>query len=419
MELLTRATRLLEENTQHHELDGRSYRFSCPSAGHYPFQWLWDSCFHAFVWAKTDPKRAADELRSLLAWQRPDGFVPHVVFWRQDKLNPFSWHYLESEGTLGDWACCRPPRTSALSQPPVLATALEAVVDAAGQDGDTILHELLPPVARCYRYFARERDWHQLGLISSLCQFETGIDYSPAYDRAIGMRHPNPASLFLRSRFVQLKHKRSGYDTARVFAGRDHAIDPLMNAVYGQGLFALARLATRAGDQALAEWARAGGARVTQALLEHSYDERLGVFLVLYGNERRRQEVRSVQGLMPLILEDLPRDVTARLADQLEDPRHFGTDYPVPSVAVSEPTFRRNVKLWGVRFIWRGPCSMNTNWLLAGGLKQHEHAELAARVGSASRDMARRGGFSEFYDPLSGRALGVHRFGWATLAALL
>jgi hypothetical protein len=419
MELLTRATHLLEENTQHHERDGQSYRFSCPSAGHYPFQWLWDSCFHAFVWAKTDPERAADELRSLLLWQRADGFVPHVVFWRQDKLNPFSWHYLESEGTLGDWARRRPPQTSALSQPPVLAPALEAVVGAAGDQGDAILRELLPAVASCYRYFARERDPQGLGLIANLCQFESGIDYSPAYDRAIGMRHPNPASLFLRSRAIQLKHKRAGYDPKSVFAGGDYAIDPLMNAVYGQGLAALARLATRVDDHALSAWARAGAARVTEALLEHSYDERLGLFLVLYGQERRRQEVRSVQGLMPLILEDLPRDVVSRLCEQLEDPRHFGTTYPVPSVALSEPTFRRDVKLMGVRFIWRGPCSMNTNWLLAGGLEMHGHTDLAAGIGTASREMALRGGFSEFYDPIDGRALGIHRFGWATLAALI
>ncbi len=28
---------------------GRPFDFVCPSAGTYPFQWFWDSCFHTTV----------------------------------------------------------------------------------------------------------------------------------------------------------------------------------------------------------------------------------------------------------------------------------------------------------------------------------------------------------------------------------
>ena len=89
--LLDRAGALLRQNTRTASLDGRGFTFTVPSGGRYPFQWFWDSCFHAIVWARIDPARAADELRSLLAWQRDDGFVPHVIFWDQTLVPSFSW----------------------------------------------------------------------------------------------------------------------------------------------------------------------------------------------------------------------------------------------------------------------------------------------------------------------------------------
>ena len=77
-------------------LDGRRFRFTVPSVRDYPFQWFWDSCFHAIVWSRFDAERAADELRGLLAAQEPDGLIPHVVFWKGDLVSRLQWHHLES-----------------------------------------------------------------------------------------------------------------------------------------------------------------------------------------------------------------------------------------------------------------------------------------------------------------------------------
>ncbi len=41
--------------------------FCVPHATTYPWQWLWDSCFHAVVWAHLGDDRAAAELRSALS----------------------------------------------------------------------------------------------------------------------------------------------------------------------------------------------------------------------------------------------------------------------------------------------------------------------------------------------------------------
>jgi Mannosylglycerate hydrolase MGH1-like glycoside hydrolase domain len=378
----------------------------------YPFQWFWDSCFHAIVWSRFDPGRAADELRGLLAAQERDGLIPHVVFWNGDRVSRLQWHHLESR-TNGRVPFYRRPHTTAQVQPPVLAQAVERVVDAGA---DAFLAEALPAVERYYRYLAALRDPDADGLISIVSQFESGLDFSPIYDEVVGVGRPTPASLFFRTRFPELRNKLADWDVDAIFRRfRHHQEDVLVNAVYGQGLRALARLAARGGREATARWAARTADGVTAGLLERSWDERLGLFVNLSGPEERRSRVKTIHGLMPLILPDLPTSVADRLVAHLADPHTFGAPYPVPSVALDEPTFLRDHRLRGVRFIWRGPVSLNTNWFLVHSLRGHGYDEVATRIAERSRAAVERGGFNEFYDPLDGTPVGAERFGWATL----
>ena len=401
-QLLERAGALLTANTRTATLDGRRFTFSVPSGGRYRFQWFWDSCFHAIVWARIDPERAAEEMRSLLAWQRDDGFLPHVVFWDRSLVPRFSWQWLESRG----WGV---PRTTAMIQPPVLAQAVEAV-------GDPLAAEALPAVERYYRFLARERDPDGDGLISIIAQFESGLDFSPAYDPA----WPRPRVLGLTARVPEAVNKLAGYEPRRVFRlNRWHREDVLVNSVYADGLQALARLAATAGEGELARWAEAQAVRTLAALLERCYDERRGLFFNLDGPGERRGSVRTVISLMPLLLADLPAEIAARLLEHLTAPREFWAPFPVPSVALDEPAFSRDSRVDGSRRIWRGPCSLSTNWLLALGLRRHGHADLADDLAGRSRELVGRGGFNEFFDPLSGEPVGEPHFGWAALAAII
>ncbi|HEY1366074.1 MAG TPA: hypothetical protein VGF23_03135 [Gaiellaceae bacterium] len=398
---------MLEANTRFGSKDGRRFRFSVPSVDAYPFQWFWDSCFHAIVWSRFDRERAADELRGLLAWQRADGFVPHVVFWATDRISVRQvWHHLESRGI----PFLRRPRTTQYVQPPVLAQAVERI-------GGSFAREALPAVTRFYRYLAEARDPDRDGLVSIVAQFESGIDFSPAYDEALGLRRPRPASIYLAARRTELVNRALDFDLDRIFRLTDHhQEDVLVNAVYGDGLRALTRLARAAGDGALAEWAERQANAVTAALLERCWDERAGLFFNLVGRRERRLTRRTVLSLLPLLLPDLPRDVAARLVERLTDPKAFWTPWPVASVARDESSFTRDNRVRGLRFIWRGPCSPNTNWFLVQGLRRHGYDAQADELASRSRELAEMHGFNEFYDPIDGRPVGVPDFGWATLA---
>jgi hypothetical protein len=126
--------------------------------------------------------------------------------------------------------------------------------------------------------------------------------------------------------------------------------------------------------------------------------------------------VPTVISLLPLLLPGLPADVAARLVERLVDPASFWAPYPVPSVALHDPHFVPGIHVRGQRLIWRGPASMNTNWFLVEGLRRHGEDGIAAELAARSRELVERGGFNEFYDPLSGEPVGAARFGWATLA---
>lgn len=99
------------------------------------------------------------------------------------------------------------------------------------------------------------------------------------------------------------------------------------------------------------------------------------------------------------------------------DGRQFWATYPVPSVALDEPSFLPNSRLNDHRLIWRGPCSLNTNWLLVHSLRRHGHGQLADELADRSRTLVERGGFNEFFNPLDGTPVGATQLGWATLAA--
>ena len=289
-----------------------------PSVRDYPFQWFWDSCFHAIVWSRFDPERAAAELRGLLAVQEPDGLIPHVVFWKGDLVSRLQWHHLESR-TAGRIPFHRTPHTTAQIQPPVLAQAVERVVDA-GADGFLAERSHLE---RYYRHLAaRSRrgrpDLDRLAVRAGSISARSTTRQSAC---AVRRRRRSSRERGSRSSEQARRTTTSGGSSADY---PHHLEDVLVNAVYGQGLRALARLAARAGHDAIARWASRTADRVTEALLERCWDERLGLFVNLAGPDERRSRVKTIHGLMPLVLPDLPPEIVGRLVRHLDDPQTFG-----------------------------------------------------------------------------------------------
>jgi len=54
--------------------------YTSPNLDTYPWQWLWDSCFHAIIWAALGDERAVRELEAVFTHQDAVGFVPHMGY---------------------------------------------------------------------------------------------------------------------------------------------------------------------------------------------------------------------------------------------------------------------------------------------------------------------------------------------------
>ncbi len=393
-EVLDLVERTLRGNWVEGERDGVRFAYSRPSPGHYPWQWYWDSCFHAIVWRRFAPERARLELGSLLAARRDDGFIGHTIFWdrRVDWRRRFTYN-----------VSSRSAGSTETIQPPLLAWAWRvAVGDPAAE----------PRIVAHHRWLERNRDLDGDGLLWITQPDESGLDSSPKFDPVWGWRaHAQPGFVCLIRR-----NRRLGWEARRVLA----AGGPLLCEVVVNVLWGLARLA-------------AGESTITPALVERLWDERTGLFRDLArGTVAHRDRLEGVGGdwrvpvstwseLAPLALPDLPDEIGRRLVEEhLLDPERYWTPFPPPSVSRREPSFEpRRWKGPLVRRYWRGPTWINSAWLVWLGLRRLGYEAEARRMADALSGAYAREGSCEFYEPFTGEGLGAPQVGWSTLIAEL
>ena len=404
-ELRAAVARLLETNRVrgHDSALGVDYDFVCPSPSHYPFQWFWDSCFHAIALTHIDLQRAQGEIACLLHAARPDGFIPHMLLWdRAARERALAEYNLPA---LCGWTTDTP-------QPPVLGTTLLRLRDAGADAG--FLRSASAAALRLYDWWERERDPDRDGLVSILQPDESGLDASPKYDAPLRLAEPTVAGLCAAmDRLFSAYAPVRGNQRAMAATGAFDVEDVLLNAVYAQGRRDLARVLDALGRHGDAVLSRAAASRTEAALLAGCWDEAAGAFFDIWrtpSGEDRPLRVLTITSLLPLWLERLPRAIAARLAAQIQNEMTFEAPYPVPSGALNEPTYAP-----GVGLLWRGPTWLNTNWFLVHGLRRHGFADLAERIAAASRVLVARSGFREYYHPHTGEGSGAQNFGWSSL----
>lgn len=383
--------------------ENRSFDFVCPSNVTYPFQWLWDSCFHAIALTHVDIKLAQQELLCLLQAQQPDGFIPHMILWEREK-------YLEqiaaySIAQLNDYL-------TAITQPPVLAQAVERV-DRAGRDKH-FLATVLPQVKAYYRWLVQNRDPDHDDLIAIIQPDESGLDALPSYDALLQMKTVDETGLRQAMQRLFTAYAPLRQDQARMLAADIFNVeDLLMNCVYAQGLRALARLCRKANDAPSVDEFDRLADRVERAIVAKCYDERKGIFFDLLGAAEKPSNVVTVTSLMPLILDHLDPSIARRLVEEhLRNPAEFWLPYPIPSVAANEPSFDLEAK---TKLLWRGPTWVNMNWFVVGGLRKHGYTEIANELIKRTCAMVARSGFREYFNPYTGEGYGAPNFGWTTL----
>lgn len=383
------ARRLLRANWREGvSRDGVRYGYTRPDPIKYPDQFLWDSCFHAMAWCHVDPTRARRELRTLLAAQRPSGLVGHTVFWGA----PVRLARLPGYNVIG-----RDDRSTRSIQPPLIAWAWARVAERSPDDPG-FAAEGVAPLLALQSWLERERA-DEDGLLGILQPDESGLDATPAYDRALGWRaHPWPGFLWLVH-----ANRRRGYRYWRAVADRAFtARDVLVNTGWALAWEGLARLGVAGADARARE--------VTLALVRRLWDPGRGIFLHR-GPDDRPIPVEAWAGLAPLALRHLPEEVGRRLVeDHVLHPGRFWLEYPVPSVSAAEPSFRPGDTGWPIRRYWRGPSWPFTPPFVLPGLIRLGYADAARELVARVSRMVAREGFREYHNPRTGQGLGALAF---------
>jgi hypothetical protein len=378
---LAEAERVLRQNWVVGRRGEVEFGYTEPSPGRYPWQWYWDSCFAAIVWRRFEPARARAELESLLAAQRPDGFVGHTIFWRSH----VSWLRL----IFYNVARRRTDQTESI-QPPLLAWAWRIAVGDPNEE---------PRIGRQVDWLARNRDLEGDGLLWIVQPDESGLDASPKFEEVWGRRAVG------RLGFPLLVHRnrRLGWDARRIRdAGGPVLCEPLVNTLWSLSLQALGRPSA------------------TPALVDRLWDERRGLFLDEAQPGGERLQTLTWASLAPLALPDLPEAIGRRLVEEhLLCEREFLTPVAPPSVAVGERGYEPGGGHGPIRRYWRGPTWVNSAWLVWIGLRRLGYEAEAERLAAGVIGAVAREGLREYYDPRDGRGLGARDFAWSALVAEL
>jgi hypothetical protein len=424
VELLERARSVLEAN--------RRGAWTCPSSTLYPHQWLWDSCFVAMGLARTDPLRAAGEVQSLFRGQWANGMLPHMIFAEGS----------HDVGSRRVWQSRRNPlaprdvETSCITQPPLVAVAAQRVAAALPRaERRRFLEPLLPKLAAYHSWLYTERDPNQVGLVTLIHPWESGLDTSPPWMHALEQM-PMPlwlriasalrlARLLRRLRYdtrhlpalerssdddglrmvaLAVLAKKHGFDVRRLPPERAVLIEDLaFNALLIVANRALEEIATDLGrelpDALLTRF------RAAEAALETLWDEESGRYCSRDAGTGELITMPTIAMLFPLWSRTLPPSRVALLVQRLRDPSQFWPDHPVPSVPISAAEFEET------RY-WKGPTWVNANWIIIEGLLAHGETELAASLRDATRALVDAAGCSEYFSPLTGRGLGAPDFSW-------
>lgn len=394
--LLERTVHVMQQNRQ--RTDGHTY--TVPSTSSYPYQWFWDSCFHAIIYTHFDSAAAKDELRSLVAHQHSDGFIPHIACWQKHPT-------LSVNLCLDD--------TSGLIQPPLIAYATWRAYEP--DTDEAFLAELYEPLAKYYQYLLRERDVREIGLIGIVDPDESGEDNSPRYDHLLGLPPHHSAEENFQKRMQLAEIHATCELKASCTSKTFWAEDVSMNSFLVQGLFIMSDIATILNKPKEAHQFKDKATKTKTAMRTHMFTD--GRFWSLQGLAGDKITSKTLDLFMPLFAGLYSQQEAAALIQNiLFDEGSYWLPHGVPTTAKDDPAFDPTEPNWGEHWqhpTWRGPIWMSMQWFLYYGLKKYGFHEKAAELKQKSLRLIEQSGFREYYNPLTGEGMGSIGFTWGGL----
>jgi glycogen debranching enzyme len=369
--------------------------YTLPSPDSYPFQWLWDSCFHAIILSHFDAQSAKSEMLSLTHHQFSNGMLPHMVYWKNSNANSFP---------RIRWGRSH---TSSITQPPMLAYAAWQI-HCLSPDLE-FLQTMQGTIDRFHHYLLKYRDPRHHHLVGLVHPDESGEDNSPRFDKALTMVARQNIDENFKLRKILIKRFRNYHFAIKNRMDRRHWVrDVPFNAILVKNLHDQANIAEALGDKQQSKWATHQAKLVKNAMRNIMMDPDN----IMHSTVGRNYELIDIKtwAIFAPLFANLLSDAEAKnlIHSYLENKSEFATQYSVPTVAISEPSF-------DPAGFWRGPVWMATNWFIVKGLQEYGFNRQADRIIAQSIELLKKSGFREQFDPLTGEGYGARNFTWGGL----
>ncbi len=401
--------------------------YTVPSPLLYPFQWLWDSGFIALGYAHFDEDKAWSEINALFKGQWKNGFLPHIIFHQESDQyfpGPDVWqtHTLDKAPTS--------PKTSGITQPPVLGFVLEQLFEQTNnlEKATELARNIIPKIKAFHQYLYTERDPNNEGLVYIRHNWESGLDNSPLWDDALQRIHApkkDLASIRRDLAHVKADNRPSNDEYLKYIWLVEHFVecdyeeekirehcpfliqDPVFNSLLIASNEALFRLSEKIGnpDMDFLNWAIAGKKAMNSKLWDEASANYLGYDLVT----NQQINAPSNAGFIAALFAEIPnsnqldRIISTHFSNFSDDDFRM-----MPTVMPDDPLFE------GKRY-WRGPIWINTNWLLIRGLQKNGESTWADKVREHTLELIEEFGFYEYFHPSkhAPEACGTPMFSWS------
>ncbi len=353
--------------------------YAAPHVKAYPWQWLWDSCFHVLIWrALGRDDRAQKELATIFVTQAPSGFVPHINYARKPGVHAELWGRCEA---------------SSITQPPMYGHAIADLVRAGSPPPDGVLADATAGL----QFLLEQRARDDSGLILLCHPWESGADDSPRWDdccpKGFEVDRWRREKNRLVSRFKVLS-------AGSPFRNPEFPVASVgFNALVAYNAL---ELSTVTGNDILADSAK----ELTNAL-EERWEGCLGTWVAAGPTSGGSGRYRTVDALLPLLVTDSSEKADRVLSDLCHSSA-YGGPYGPAGVHRSETSFDPEA-------YWRGAVWPQLAYLLVVAAARFDSGiarELAAKTVSG----ALASGLAEYWHPDTGQGFGAIPQSWAGLA---
>ena len=405
-----KAKQLLVNNTVRKEVQRngllKEITYTAPSPGTYDQQWFWDSCLHSLVWLKLgERERAFQEIQSLVIGKSDKKFFPHMIFWKTKK--DIYWRLFDHLYPTILY--------SELIQPPLIGFSLNNLLKSGIKKAR--LEETINHTYSYYNYILKVRDPEEMGLISIIHPWESGLDSSPSFDLGLDKSKFLRLNQWKRMRYLLKEFQDLKWNQTALAKQSSFRVKcVLTNTLLAWGMDSFANVLEDMNRMEEAHEFRENVDRIWHSLIRYSWNEEDGLFynLEIRNNEFKQITINTISSLLPILL-DIPSEMKDSLLEHLIDPSEYWSKYPIPTVSMKERTFDPSNN----SLLWRGPTWINTNFFIWLGLRKHKEMKLANELAKRSISLVEKSGFREFFNPITGKGGGAKEFGWSTLVTLM